>query len=154
MPDGERAELEKFFLQNRYIYCKVCRGKLAYVSGGRYKCEECGREELDDFGRIKEFLDEHGPSTSYEIEKGTGVHPEVIQMYLRKGRIEIPDGSEHFIKCEKCGCNIRYGRFCPACAKQLAGNIKAVFNEEVGEQPKRVSEDTSGGKMHFLNKKK
>lgn len=150
MDEKSRAKFEMLVTENRPMFCRTCREKMRLIGGGKYKCDSCGEEVLDDFGKIKEFLDANGPATRYEIERETGVRGETVDLFLRKGRIEIPEGSKYFIQCEQCGCNIRFGRYCPACAKQIAGGIKAIFNEDVGERPKHAKENS--GKMHFLNK--
>ena len=104
-----------------------------YISGG-YVCEKCGNETFDDFGKIKAYIDEHGPSPGIVISEATGVPIAKINRYLRQGRIEIPDGSGEYIPCEKCGQPIRYGRFCPACAAQLAKSISVVLTIKNGDK--------------------
>ena len=103
---------------------------------------------------LKAFLEENGPSPAVVISENTGVPLDIINIYLRTGRLEIPEGSKYFINCERCGCSIRYGRFCPECAKILAGGIKAVFNADVGEKPKIKPKSDMAGQMHFINRKK
>lgn len=144
------AYLEKLIIENKPIKCGECGNRVSYVSGGKYQCEVCGHEELDDFGKVKEYLDENGPTPALIIAKATGVRPEVIEMFLKKGRLEIPEGSKYYLECEKCGCSIRYGRFCPTCMKTLTGDKYCLFSEDAGEKPKH---DMSG-KMHFFGNKK
>ena len=72
-----------------------------------------------------------------------------IQKFLYQGRIEIPDGSDSYIKCQMCGADIRYGRFCPDCmAKLNKENQTAVY---VGEKPKHKRDHN--GKMHTLDER-
>lgn len=85
------------------------------------------------------------------ISKATEVSTEVIEIFLRQGRVEIPEGSKYYISCEKCGCSIRYGRFCPECVSELAGGIKSLFYADMGEKPKH--DNSMYGKMHFLNRR-
>ena len=148
-----RIEIEKLLRTNKPVFCEECGGKLSYRSAGTYVCEKCGHEELDDFGKIKLFLDENGPSPIHMIAKGTGVTRDIIELYLKKGRIEIPEGSKYYLKCEKCGCSIRYGRYCPDCARELSGGIASLLNEEVGEKPKSANDSKMQGKVHYLNKR-
>ena len=125
--------------------CQECGGKYVFQGAGRYVCENCGHETYDDFGKIKAFIDEHGPTPGIVIAEATGVSIAKINRFLRQGRIEIPDGSGQYIPCERCGEPIRYGRFCPACAAFLTKNLSAVLtNADVGEKPKK----TMQGKMH------
>ena len=145
-------DLEKLIIGNKPVHCSMCNGKMFYVGGGRYRCEKCGSETLDDFGKVKQFLEENGPSPALVVARATGVKPEIIEIFLKKGRVEIPEGSTYYLSCEKCGCSIRYGRYCPDCVRELAGGIRAVFNEEMGEKPKFESNPDMRGRMHFLNR--
>ncbi len=138
----------KMLVGDRPIRCQVCGGKLEYKGRGAYQCTSCGKVSLDTFGKVRTYIEEHGPSPATEISLATGVRIAVIEDYLKHGRLEIPENSEVFIKCEKCGCEIRYGRFCPECAKSLANDVKKAFLvEDVGECPKRMS-----GKMRYMGK--
>lgn len=148
--DGVR-EKEILLLDNRPVRCRECGGRLQYISGGKYECEKCGNVEKDDFGKVKDYLDEHGPTPAIVLASETGVHPDVIDNFLKTGRVEIPEGSEFYIKCERCGCNIRYGRFCPDCVRQLSGGIKKAFSEDLGEKPRTPAKKPKG-KMHFIKK--
>ena len=146
--------LREEFMENRPIRCKKCGGKLFYTGSGTYTCEDCEHIMLDDFGKVKAYLEEHGPTPMAVIAQDTGVEPRVIEFFLKKGRVEIIEGSNFYINCEKCGCSIRYGRYCPECVKQLAGGIKAVFHEDMGERPKSINNDDMKGTMHFLKRGK
>ncbi len=124
-------------LTKRRRKCSQCGTIMNYLALGEYKCPSCGNEELDDYGIIRKYLDEHGPSSSAAIEAATGVRRMVINEYLRKGRLEITDGSPVFIRCERCGKSIKFGRICAACAKNVVSRQeeKAIPFEEIGDEP-------------------
>lgn len=143
------SETEKKIGYDKPEICGLCNNELKYQGSGRYKCEFCGHEELDDFGKVKDFLETHGPTPSYQISVVTGVRKEVIDLFLKRGMVELPEESDYYLKCEKCGCSIRYGRYCPDCVQKLAGGIQALFSEEVGEKTKTMSKD-KGDRMHYL----
>jgi len=151
MTEKDKKVLENVFLANRPISCKKCNGKLFYIGSGKYKCDPCDTEYYDDFGKVKEYLEEHGPAPALKIAEQTGVKMDLIDLFLRKGRLEIIENSPFYISCEKCGCAIRYGRYCPHCARELLGGIQALFHEDAGECPK--TKPKKEGKMHFLHKK-
>ena len=151
---NNKVDLEKLILQRKPEICELCGGKMFYMGSGTYQCEDCHNIVMDDFGKVKAFLEENGASPAVVISESTGVPLDIINIYLRTGRLEIPEGSKYFINCERCGCSIRYGRFCPECAKILAGGIKAVFNADVGEKPKIKPKSDMAGQMHFINRKK
>lgn len=145
-------ELERFFLEHKPIKCERCSGKLDYIGSGKYECEVCKHLMMDDFGKVKAYIDENGPATIIELSAMTGVRTSLIESFLKKGRLEIPEGSDFYISCEKCGCNIRYGRYCPDCIAQTSRGIKLLFHEDMGERPKGHLSSNSKGKMHFFNK--
>ena len=126
------------------VVCKKCSAPLEFAGRGMYKCPECGEIEYDDFGKIRKFLDEHGPTPAIEISEGTGVTVKKINNFLRQGRMEIAEGSGEYIRCEMCGTSIKFGRVCPECAMMLnkSKNMKGVSLSEIGEKPK------SRGAMH------
>lgn len=142
-------DIEKVLLMNKPTKCD-CGGKLFHVGGGKYKCEKCDNFVFDDFGKVKQILEENGVMTIWEIHQHTGVSVEVIEGLLKDGRVEIAENSKYFLSCQKCGCAIRSGRFCIDCAKVLANGIKKIFFNEVGEKPKNAK---MHGKMHFLDRK-
>lgn len=145
-------EMAKVVIKNKIKYCSKCGHQYQYQHSGIYKCPNCGNTEMDDFGKVKAFLDKNGPAPAVIISDATGVRISVINTFLRQGRIEIPEGSTHYIRCENCGADIKFGRFCPDCARSLNKNLKATLSlGEVGDKPKRVEES---GKMRFLDKKK
>lgn len=125
--------------------CTVCDGCVEYKGNGEYICTSCGNIELDDMGKVRHYIEENGPSKATEISRGTGVEISKINKFLKQGKIEIPDGSGPYIKCERCGCDIRYGRFCPACASKLCNGVRSAF--DMGEVPKKKE---NSGRMHFF----
>lgn len=83
------------------------------------------------------------------IADETGVPMKHLNLMLREGKVEIPDGSSFYIKCESCGCSIRYGRFCPDCVRRTASDLRQAFYvAEMGEKPKQ------SGSMRFYNNEK
>ena len=129
-------DVEKFLMERRPIFCKKCCGKLFYKTGGIYLCEDCGAEEYDDFGKIKLYLEENGPSPATDISEATDVPLEIVTLFLKYGRLEIIENSKYYIKCERCGCALRYGRFCYSCTREIAGKLIGNVFEVVGEKPK------------------
>lgn len=146
-----RDKAQKPSYEKRKV-CPDCGGSMVYIYGEMYECPDCGCRALSDFGKVRKYLEDNGPRTAFAISDATGVDLDVIQGFLREGRIEIPDGSEQYIKCQKCGAEIRYGRYCPDCIRKLTNNISnAAWAPEMGEKPKKKYKD---GKMHFLSEEK
>ena len=136
----------KAILENHPVKCSKCGSSLYYRGSGKYVCSSCENIEYDDFGKVKKYLDEYGISTMAVIAEATGVPMKHLNLMLREGRVEIPDGSDFYIRCESCGCSIRYGRFCPDCVRRTASDLKQAFYiPEMGEKPKQ------SGSMRFYN---
>ena len=41
------------------VMCKECEGVMVYKGLGEYKCENCGAVEYDEYGKVRNYLDEH-----------------------------------------------------------------------------------------------
>ena len=151
MNKKEQDKFVKEFIERKPTRCSKCKGRIRYIGAGRYECFDCGNEEIDDFGKVKDYIDENGPSPAIIISENTGVPEDIINGMLRQGRLEIPEGSSVYITCESCGCSIRYGRFCPDCIRNRTNSLKGVFfNPEVGEKPQHEAPNQEG-KMHFFS---
>ena len=149
---GIERDLERLLDEKQIGKCEYCHNRMNYLGSGMYRCTFCGMEVLTDFGKIKKFLDENGPTPSGVIAQKTGLSLEKIDSYLKRGMVEIQDGDKYYLSCEKCGCDIRYGRFCPECAKsEIAHSLKLSY-QDVGERPKQNNGDMAG-KMRYLNRK-
>ena len=139
-------------------FCSKCGVVLKPAFSGTYECTTCKNLEYDDFGKVKNYIEENGRQPAVILAEKTGVPIDTIDMLLKTGRLEIPDGADIYIKCERCGCDIRYGRYCPECMKALAGDVKkAFFNENVGEKPKHKSKEKPKDEMfvkEWLKRKK
>mgnify|MGYP002514811267 CR=1 FL=1 len=145
------TKAEEIFLQHRPLFCEKCGGKMFYQGSGLYQCRDCGAEQMDDFGKIKEYLEQNEGTSAVTISKETGVELAVVGMFLKDGRIQIPSGSKLFIKCERCGCSLQFGRFCQECTMNLAGQLKGAFYENMGEKPQVRKMQNGGARMRYLD---
>lgn len=145
------SKVSEMISDSRTKCCQRC-GRIFHYSGfGHIYCDLCREVDTKEFETVKDYLYSHPLATMLEVEDNTGVIMKKISNYLREGRLEIPEGSPIFIKCELCKAEIRYGRVCPTCAEHLtaATKQKMDFDEyQVGEMPKQT------GKMRFFNRDK
>ena len=144
--------LEKLLIENKPIQCAKCKGKMFYMGRGKFYCRSCGYETLDDMAKVKAFLEKNGDSPIMYISQATGVEPEVIEIVLREGNIEIPKESKYFLKCAKCGCSIKDGTFCPTCVHEMTGGIKALINEDIRKNSLYRNTEMVG-KMHTRSRR-
>jgi hypothetical protein len=128
--------------------CVRCGNMFIFSGIGKHICKDCKDEEDEQFTLVKEFIYDNPSSTVMEVSKETGVRVARIKMFLKEGRLIIPDDSPIFLNCEGCGTSIKFGRFCRPCAESLNNDLNGglkVSEYEVGEKP-------SSAKMRFTNR--
>ena len=69
--------------------CSECKMRLNYIGSGRYECPKCGVIELDEFGKIKQYLSVNGPTPAWKIARELGIRREVIEQYVKDGSISV-----------------------------------------------------------------
>lgn len=87
MTEGNR-ERKLIIDDDKPQQCTECGGSYKFLGHGKYACENCGKVEYNDFGKINLFLEENGPSTAVVISEGTGVPITKIMQYIRQGRMK------------------------------------------------------------------
>jgi len=152
MEYSKKANVAKQNNDGETKVCVKCKRIFNYSGYGHFYCPLCKKRDEEDFTKVKDYIYGNGVASSLEVSEMTGVNYNTIQQYLREGRLEIPEGSPIFIKCEKCAIDIRSGRLCPECATKLSNAMRIEMNfddEEIGPVPKVII-----GKMRFLGKEK
>lgn len=100
--------------------CDKCGSvEIKYTGVGEYECENCRNVMYDDFGRVRNYLEEHRGATQSQVARDTGVAMETIRQFLREERLEVVDGSGVFMHCDLCNAPIRSGIYCPSCAAKI-----------------------------------
>ena len=147
---------EDLFLDSVPYECDECGGGMLYKGGGSYECMECGHTQLDAFGKVKEYLDKNGGTQPMlVIAEKTGVPIAVLNKLLKDGRLQIPPGSKVYLRCEKCGCAIRSGRYCSKCELETLHEIKKLMEDEkrdAARDKKGTVIKRTGAKMRFADK--
>lgn len=121
-----RKEMLEFSRANRPTYCEKCGGVMIFKGVGEYECEDCGYLDYDDYGKVRNYIEQHPGATSAQASEATGVSQKSIRDMLKDERLEIAANSATFLRCEICGTNIRYGRFCKKC--------EASYHREIEER--------------------
>ena len=115
---------------NTPVECDKCKGKIYYVEKGQYLCKACGHITLDDFSKIRNFLEEKSDVIAQMLAEKIGVNSQSVEYLIHKAVMDIPMENTEGAKCERCGCSISSGRFCSLCTRELAGGIRTVFFQE------------------------
>ena len=116
---------------NRPVNCSLCKGIMVFRGVGEYKCEDCGNKEYDDYGKARNYIEEHPGANVYEISETTGVSRKVITNLVKDGRFEVTKESKTFMMCEVCGVSIRSGRVCRNC--------EAAYHKSYEEEIRRTN---------------
>ena len=60
----QKREFVRAEIDNQYSMTKICPKcgtTMVYAYGEMYECPKCGDKEYTDFGKIREYLETHGP---------------------------------------------------------------------------------------------
>jgi len=132
--------------------CRRC-GRMYNYLGGPPICIDCKNADEEVFKKVKEYLYENPGATLAQVSMDLEVSVEKIKMFLKEGRLEITEGSNIILECERCGKSIKTGRFCDACQNQVGNDImgtavrKAEKREGATPEAKR-----NGTGLRYLNK--
>jgi len=104
--------------------CKRCGKIFNYY--GSYICNDCRQQDEADFTKIRQYIINHPKSSALEISEATGIDPRIITRFMREGRLEFDefDTSDSGLTCEKCGKDIKSGRYCENCLAQLHNGLQ------------------------------
>ena len=122
------------------VICEKCGGIVKFRGSGEYECAECGNVVLDDFGKVRQFLEKRGPSNIMEIAYATGLDKSVVSKLLMDGRIQVLQRTSEGKKCARCGIPISRGKYCSECGEMISKVSR-----------KGASVEAKKDKMHFLN---
>lgn len=134
--------------------CRRCGKMFNYLSGPPI-CMDCKKDDEEIFKKIKEYLYDNPGATLSEVATVLEVSVEKIKMFLKEGRLEIKDGANIILECERCGKSIKTGRYCDACSREMATGFKesvAPQTASAEERNEAISERQRGGGMRYLNK--
>lgn len=138
------------------LKCGECGAEMKYAGLGEYRCPECGFSVLNDYGRVRAYLEGHPGATQSEVAKATGVPPTRIRQLLLDERIEISANSQVFLHCEMCGAVIRSGVRCQKCEEKYKKEIEAERKAERASSfmtgHAAVEKGNASGEMRFLKK--
>ena len=77
---------------NKPNKCDACEGTLSYKGLGEYRCDDCRNVMYDDYGKVRNYLDEHRGATQAEVSAATGVGKNTIRQFLMQDKLEVISG--------------------------------------------------------------
>jgi predicted RNA-binding Zn-ribbon protein involved in translation (DUF1610 family) len=91
-----------FKAERKLSKCESCGSTFVIYKGlGEYKCESCGITFLDDYGKVRNYIEENGPSSAFDISQGTGVSRQRVNSLLHEGRVGVSDNSSIYGRSSK-----------------------------------------------------
>lgn len=124
--------------------CKRC-GKI-YNYTGSAVCNNCLRQEQEDFEKIRDYLFRNPNSSAAEVSEALGIELKVISRFLKEGRLEadyIRMSGDSVLSCEKCGKPVNSGRFCENCVREMQADFSKAAKPAV--QPNKSIQP---GRLH------
>lgn len=58
----EKRQIDTLIKYDRAKICPKCGELMRYAFGEVFKCDNCGAEELTSFGKVRKYIEDHGPS--------------------------------------------------------------------------------------------
>lgn len=114
--------------------CDKCGGLVEYSGVGEYHCFRCGNKMLDDYGKVRNYLEEKGVAMAMEIARDTGVSKETIEDMIREGALGDVTENAPLERCAGCGKPIFKGRYCSECVLKMATGIKESLVQSRAEK--------------------
>lgn len=127
------------------LNCPEC-GKVFVQTATRMVCDSCYREDLKKLDKVLNFLKKrtNREASLEEVEEGTGIAIEIIERFIKTGKIRINSFPNLTYPCKQCGAGIREGSLCAVCLDNLSGKVQrseaAIRAEEEVKERIRKSE--------------
>jgi len=133
--------------------CITC-GKIYNYDGFKI-CQNCRRNNENDFVKLKEYLYKNPGADISEVHEATEVDTKKIIEFLKEGRLEITGGGNLVLECESCGVSITTGRFCDKCTAELQRELGQAMVSPKVEKPKIEQKEKSKFRVidRYENKK-
>lgn len=130
--------------------CRRC-GKMYNYLGGPPICQDCKNADEEVFKKVKEYLYDNPGALLSQVAMDLDVSVEKIKTFLREGRLEITEGSNIILECERCGKAIRTGRYCKECQNEMGNDFaETAAAARMSEQDHDAKRNGIG--MRYLNK--
>lgn len=130
--------------------CSKCGGELKYTGVGEYDCIKCGNVELDDYGKVRSYIEKNHGATQSQVSEATGVSVNKIRQMLKDEKIEVAAGSHVFLHCESCGAEIRSGKYCTACEAKLKAEEQAKRHVSTVQGFGKAAKGSATGERRFI----
>ncbi len=115
------------------------------------QCPACAASGDATFRRIKEYLYEHQGASASELVSVLGVSMRQIRQFLREDRLEVVGDGYSGLRCDKCGVNIKTGRYCESCGREEENRTKAD-SASAAKRTSSMNQDATKAKSSFRSR--
>lgn len=70
------------------VECEFCGGDIDKSPKGEYICVACGKENFDDFNKIRNYIQKYGPAPAIVVSRNTGVPMSTIEYFRANGDVK------------------------------------------------------------------
>ena len=67
------TEFQDLDAYNRPKKCPECGGDMIFKGCGEYCCEDCRYTAYDDYGKVRNYVEQHAGVTAAQVSEATGV---------------------------------------------------------------------------------
>ena len=127
--------------------CKKCRKLFNQISSKHVLCPKCEDELNDKYKQVKDYLWKNRSAPLNQIAEDCDVSVGQLKRWVKEEKLELSKESGMVLHCESCGKEIRIGRFCPKCKKEVSD----ALTEEVNKQA-ALLQSLSDKKIGFHSK--
>lgn len=121
--------------------CPSC-GDIYVKNQFRDVCQKCWKEEEQAYDQVSKFMRrrENRAATMLQLVEAVGVEEELIQKFIRTGRLKVTQFPNLGYPCDKCGAIIRSGKLCEPCALEIKKDLEQHEQEEAFKEELRKRE--------------
>jgi flagellar operon protein (TIGR03826 family) len=135
---------------NEVTDCPRC-GDLYVKNAFREICPKCSRAEEDLYQKTFTFLRkrENRAATMERVVEVTGASEEMIQQWVRKGRLQAAQFPNLGYPCDRCGAIIQKGKLCSKCITEIESDLKLHDSEQEFSRAKQDKQDSHQRTFHM-----
>jgi len=115
-------------------HCPGCGN--VYQINMRQLCAACQSAEDSQLLAIESQLKLNRRLNNTEVAELTGIRPERIRSWIRKGKIKLYDYPNLADQCDLCAEPIRKGKLCVSCAMRIRSDVEREFERERQQKEK------------------
>lgn len=141
----------KILEDERPTRCSCGSSFFKYSGLGEFICESCGKKHLNDYGKVRKYLEKHENALVSDVAEATGVSEENISALVSENKIVAMIDPRFKLYCKTCGCQILLGDYCDKCKlkreKEREGKIRSMLGEEVSQRKKFSGFSTNNNRL-------